>query len=92
MSLSPRLPVTLAGASALPLLLLGVTLAGCGDSGREDSTASASGGSNSGITLTITANPAEPFPFAQFMLIGQSGGGLPDLTALEPLNLTITAE
>lgn len=44
------------------------------------------------VTLTITASPAEPFPFAQFMLIGQSGGGLPDLTALEPLNLTITAE
>lgn len=44
------------------------------------------------VTLTIAANPAEPFPFAQFMLIGESGGGLPDLTALEPLNLTITAE
>ncbi|MCA9714109.1 MAG: lyase [Myxococcales bacterium] len=59
MSLSPRLPVTLPGASALPLLLLGVTLAGCGDSGREDSTASASGGSNSGITLTITATDGD---------------------------------
>jgi hypothetical protein len=45
-----------------------------------------------GVTLTVIASPAEPFPFAQFMLIGQSGGGLPDLSALEPLNLTITAE
>ncbi len=43
------------------------------------------------VTLTITANPAEPFPFAKFMLIGQSGG-LPDLSALEPLGVTITAE
>lgn len=44
------------------------------------------------VTLTVTANPAEPFPFAQFMMIGQSSGGLPDLSALEPLNLTIIAE
>ncbi len=45
-----------------------------------------------GVTLTISASPTQPFPFAQFMLIGQSSGGLPDLSALEPLNLTITAE
>lgn len=44
------------------------------------------------VTLTIAANPAEPFPLAQFLLIGEGGGGLPDLSALEPLNLTITAE
>ena len=44
------------------------------------------------VTITVTGNPTEPFPFAQFMLIGQSGGGMPDLSALEPLNLTIAAE
>lgn len=45
-----------------------------------------------GVTLTVAANPTEPFPFAQFLLVGESAGGLPDLTALEPLKLTITAE
>lgn len=45
-----------------------------------------------GVTLKVSAAPAQPFPFAAFALIGQTGGGLPDLKALEPLNLTITAE
>ncbi len=45
-----------------------------------------------GVTLKISANPAQPFPVATFALVGQTAGGLPDLSALEPLNLTITAE
>lgn len=43
------------------------------------------------VTIEITANPAEPFPFANFMALGMGAGGMPDLSALEPLNLTIEA-
>lgn len=43
------------------------------------------------VTLEITANPSEPFPFANFLALGMGAGGMPDLSALEPLNLTIKA-
>jgi len=45
-----------------------------------------------GVTVTITATPAEPFPVAQFLALGMGAGGMPDLTALKPLNLTIEAQ
>lgn len=44
------------------------------------------------VTLTITANPAEPFALANLMNIGMTEAGMPDLAALEPLNLKIEAE
>lgn len=43
------------------------------------------------VTIEITADPAEPFPFANFMALGMGAGGMPDLSALEPLNLKIEA-
>ena len=45
-----------------------------------------------GSTLTITANPSEPFPFANFAMLAPTEGGMPDLNALAPLNLKISAE
>lgn len=44
------------------------------------------------VTLTITANPAEPFALANLMNIGMTEAGMPDLSALAPLNLKIEAE
>lgn len=44
------------------------------------------------VTITLKAEPTEPFPFAKFMALGMGAGGIPDLSALEPLNLTIAAD
>ncbi len=42
-------------------------------------------------TIAITASPSEPFAFSKFMALGMGGGGMPDFSALEPLNLKIEA-
>lgn len=44
------------------------------------------------VTLTVIADPAEPFPLAGFLALAMSPGGMPDFNALKPLNLTIEAK
>ncbi|HKY94135.1 MAG TPA: hypothetical protein VJL84_02470 [Kiloniellales bacterium] len=44
------------------------------------------------VTLTVIADPAEPFPLAAFLALAMSPTGMPDFNALKPLNLTIEAE
>jgi hypothetical protein len=45
-----------------------------------------------GVTFTITADPAEPYPLAGFLALAMGPGGMPDFNALKPLNLKIEAE
>jgi hypothetical protein len=44
------------------------------------------------VTITIVADPAEPYPLAGFLALAMGPGGMPDFNALKPLNLTIEAE
>jgi hypothetical protein len=44
------------------------------------------------VTLTLTADPAEPFPLAGFLALAMNPGGMPDFNALKPLNLKIEAK
>jgi hypothetical protein len=44
------------------------------------------------VTLTLVADPAEPFPLAGFLALAMNSGGMPDFNALKPLNLTIEAK
>jgi hypothetical protein len=44
------------------------------------------------VTITIVADPAEPFPLAGFLALAMGPGGMPDFNALKPLNLSIEAE
>jgi bifunctional ADP-heptose synthase (sugar kinase/adenylyltransferase) len=44
------------------------------------------------VTITIVADPAEPYPLAGFLALAMGPGGMPDFGALAPLNLSIEAE
>jgi hypothetical protein len=44
------------------------------------------------VTITIVADPAEPYPLAGFLALAMGPGGMPDFNALKPLNLTIEVE
>ena len=44
------------------------------------------------VTVTIDANPAEPFPLAGFLALAMGPGGAPNFDSLKPLNLKIEAE
>ncbi len=44
------------------------------------------------VTVTIDADPAEPFPLAGFLALAMGPGGAPNFDSLKPLNLKIDAK
>lgn len=44
------------------------------------------------VTLTVSAAPAQPFPLAVVVGAAVAAGGMPDLSSLKDLNLTVTAQ